>query len=158
MAEPEELEAEGGLPEVLRDPVGILRRRWRWMLAALVAGVAAATAFVARMEPRYEAKASLMVTTQQIREDLVRTTLEDDIMQRLNAMLGEVLSRDRLSALIEKYDPYPELRDVLTMGEIAARVRKDVTFEPAAGLRTTGKEQAALFAIRVEARTPEIAA
>ena len=159
MAEPEELEVEGGIPDVLRDPIGILRRRWRWMLAGFALGVVAAAAFVATMKPRYEATARVMVTTQQIREDLVRTTLQDDILERLNAILGEVLSRDRLTDLIEKHDPYPELRDSITMAEIADRVRTDVSFEPEEGLRTTpGKQQAALFAIRVEARTPEIAA
>src|SRR5262245_29557085 len=145
MAEPEELAAEGGVPEVLRDPVGILRRRWRWMLAALVAGSVAVAAVVARMELRYEATARLMVTTQQIREDLVRTTLQDDIMQRLNAMLGEVLSRDRLADLIEQYDPYPDLRNSTSMSEITELVRADVKFQPELGLKTTGKEQAALF-------------
>jgi len=158
MAEPEAFEAEGGVPEVLRDPIGTLRRRWRWMLGAFVAGVIAVVAFVVTMEPRYQAAARLMVTTQQIREDLVPNTLQDDIIERLNAMLGEVLSRDRLASLIEKYDPYPDLRDSTSMAEIAERVRADVKFEAVAGLRTTGKEQAALFAIRFEARTPEAAA
>src|SRR5215510_3555594 len=105
MAEPEDFETEGGIPDVLRDPKGIVRRRWRWMLGAFVAGVVAAVGFVATMKPRYAATARVMVTTQQIREDLVRTTLQDDIIERLNAMLGEVLSRNRLADLIEQYDP-----------------------------------------------------
>jgi uncharacterized protein involved in exopolysaccharide biosynthesis len=158
-AAPEEFEAEGGLPDVLRDPVGIVRRRWRWMLVALALGVAAVVAFVASMKPRYEAATRVMVTTQQIREDIVRTTLEDDEIERLNALLGEVLSRARLADLIEKHDPYPELRDDLTLAEIADLVRADVGFEPVAGLKTSGgKQQAALYELRFEARTPEIAA
>jgi uncharacterized protein involved in exopolysaccharide biosynthesis len=159
MATEEDFADEGGIPEVLRDPVGIVRRRWRWMLGAFALGAVAALAFVATMAPRYEAATRVMVTTQQIRDDLVRTTLEDDIIERLNALLGKVLSREDLATLIGKHDPYPELRDALTMAEIADRVRDDVSFEPVAGLKTSpGKQQAALFELRVEARTPESAA
>src|SRR5262245_2156357 len=138
MEQPGDLQEPGGIPEVLRDPAGIVRRRWRWMLVAWLGAIGATAATVARMEPRYKATARLMVTTQQIREDLVHTTLQDDILERIDALLGEVLSRDRLVELIEKHDPYPELRETLTMAEVAQRVRADVQFEAESGLQKRG--------------------
>jgi uncharacterized protein involved in exopolysaccharide biosynthesis len=148
-----------GLLDVLRDPLGVVRRRWRWMLAALVVGLAATSAFVATRKPRFEAVARLLVTAQQIREDLVRTTLEDDLLQRIDAMVGEVLSRESLVSLIEKHDPYPELRESVDMSEIAALVREDIRFSPQQGLEARRPDTSArLFTLTMEARRPEIAA
>jgi uncharacterized protein involved in exopolysaccharide biosynthesis len=149
----------GGLPEWLRDPFGILRRRWRWMLLALLAGLAAAGAFAATRKPRYEASATLLVTTQQIREDLVRTTLQDDLLQRIDGMVGKVLSRENLVELIEKHDPYPELRETLPMSEIAARVREDVVFQSQQALDVRRQDPSArLFTLTVAANRPAVAA
>ena len=150
------LEEPGGIPDVLRDPLGILRRRWRWMLAALGVGLAATVGIVLALPPRYEATARIMVTTAQIRDDLVRTPLLDDIFQRIDAMLGLVLST-RLEVLIARHHPYPELAS-LSNDEIAARAREDIHFEQEPGLQKHGELAAAIFQLRFEARTPEIAA
>jgi uncharacterized protein involved in exopolysaccharide biosynthesis len=144
--------------ETLRDPQGVVRRRWRWMLAALIVGLAATAAFVATRKPRYAAEATLLVTAQQIREDLVRTTLEDDLLQRIDAMVGEVLSRESLAELIVKHDPYPELRESLTMDQIAERVRDDIEFAPQQGLEARRPDTSArLFTLSMEANRPGVA-
>ena len=151
-----DFEAPGGIPDALRDPLGILRRRWRWMLAAFVVGLAATIGILLALPPRYEATARIMVTTAQIRDDLVRTPLLDDIFQRIDAMLGLVLST-RLEVLIARHDPYPELAS-LSKDEIQARAREDIHFEQEQGLQRHGELAAAIFQLRFEARTPEIAA
>jgi succinoglycan biosynthesis transport protein ExoP len=146
----------GGLPDTLRDPRGMLRRRWRWMAPTLVAGLALSTAFAATRQPRWFATAVVMVTTQQIREDLVRTTLQDDLLRRIDALIGEVLSRESLSRLVEKHDPYPDLRAKLSMDDLAALLRADVDFRPQLGMEAD--PSARLFTLRVEAREPQLAA
>jgi uncharacterized protein involved in exopolysaccharide biosynthesis len=149
----------GGLPDGLRDPIGLLRRRWRWMAAALLAGLAATAAFVATKQPRYTATATLLVTTQQIREDLVRTTLEDDLLQRIDAMVGEVLSRENLGRLIEKHDPYPGLREKLSMSEIVDRVRAEIVFKSQQGMEARRPDVSArLFTFSFDADRPAVAA
>jgi hypothetical protein len=42
----------GGLPDFLSDPVGLLFRHWRWMLAALLTGFAGTAAYVGSLETR----------------------------------------------------------------------------------------------------------
>jgi uncharacterized protein involved in exopolysaccharide biosynthesis len=149
----------GGIPDALRDPRGMLRRRWRWMLAALLAGLAATTAFALTRQDRYAATATILVATQQIREDLVRTTLQDDLLERIDAMVGEMLSRDNLAVLIEKYDPYPELRESMSMSEIAARVREDIVFRPLEGMNAQRQDPSArLFTLTFTASRPDVAA
>lgn len=149
----------GGIADALRDPGGMLKRRWPWMALALVAGLAVVIAFVAARKPRYAATARLLVTTQQIREDLVRTTLQDDLIERIDALVGEVLSRERLLELIEKYDPYPELRGSTSMDEIVERVRGDVVFRSEEGLGSSRPDASVrLFTLAFEANRPDVVA
>ena len=61
-----------GLPDFLRDPIGIPRRRWRWMALGAVLGAAIGTALLVRWEPSYEAVATILVTSQQIPEEFVQ--------------------------------------------------------------------------------------
>jgi len=117
------------IPSFLRDPFGILRRRWSWMLLALTVGVLSTTAFVALMKSRYVASATIMVTGQQIPEDFVRSTIEEDPLSRINTMLGAILSRQALAALVEKHDLYPELRKRETLGDVVVLTRNDITIK-----------------------------
>ena len=116
-----------GAPEFLRDPMGIIRRRWRWMLPVLAAGAVATVLFVVLLKPRYLAESTVLVTSQQISEDFVRSTLPADSLERVNALVGKILSRVTLVAIIEEHDLYPELRESLTLGEIASEMRKAIS-------------------------------
>ncbi len=154
-----EEEAGGGMPDFLRDPRGTLLRRWKPMLALFALGLAATAAFTLTRQPRYSAMAVLLITSRQMREDLVRTTVEDDALQRINAMAGEVLSRDQLIPLIEKYDPYPGLADSLTREEIADRMRQDANISNRQSIGVPGRQESAtLLEVTFEAQDPEVAA
>ena len=140
------------LPIFLRDPFGILRRRWPWMLLALTVGVLSTTAFVALMKSRYVASATILVTGQQIPEDFVRSTIEEDPLARINAMLGAILSRQALAALVEKYDLYPELRKRETLGDVVVLTRDDITIEETESIgRRDRRETAQLYTVSFEA-------
>ena len=41
MSNPDEIVDDYWIPDYIRDPLGMLRRRWPWMLAALGIGLAA---------------------------------------------------------------------------------------------------------------------
>ena len=91
----------GRVPDFLRDPLGVIRRHRTWMLLGLLVGVSATLVFVATKKPHFLAKATILVMTQQIPEDFVQSTVAEDSLQRVNAMLGEVLSRKKLAILVE---------------------------------------------------------
>jgi uncharacterized protein involved in exopolysaccharide biosynthesis len=147
------------IPSFLRDPFGILRRRWRWMFLALVVGALAATAFVAGMKPRYVASATIQITGQQIPDDLVRSTIQDDPLARINAMMGTILSHRELATLIETHDLYSNLRESVTLDEIVAMTRGDITIEekPSIGRRSR-RQDAQLYTVSFEADRADVAA
>jgi uncharacterized protein involved in exopolysaccharide biosynthesis len=148
-----------GIPDALRDPVGLIRRRWLWMLVTLLPVLAATVLFFVLNEPRYLAQATVLVTSQQISKDLVRSTIAGDPLEHISAMVGEILSRRSLVGIIEKYDLYPELRDSKTLGQIAIEVRKDVHIDMEKGIGWgSAREGAQRFMIGFEAEDPEVAA
>jgi hypothetical protein len=52
-------------------------------------------------KPEYVATATMLITSQQIPKDFVRSTVEEDQLANISGMIGEVLSAERLSDLID---------------------------------------------------------
>lgn len=149
----------GGFPAFLRDPKGILRRRWRWMLFALVLGLAGTGAFVWTLEPTYLAKATVLVTSQRISEEFVRPTVESDEFERINALVGEVFSRRSLADLVQKHGLYADPELDLSMEARVVRARGNAAIE--GETETLGRQrgqQARIYAITFRADEPEVAA
>ena len=148
-----------GVPEFLSDPIGILRRRWRWMLLALAVGAVATVLVTVLVKPRYLAASTVLVTSQEISEDFVRSTLPANSLERINALVGKILSLETLAEIIEQYDLYPELRDSLTMGEIAIEMREAISIVAMKGVASSSRQQSAgLYTIAFEADRPKAAA
>jgi uncharacterized protein involved in exopolysaccharide biosynthesis len=152
-----ESEEGGGGP--LLDPLGVLERRWRFMLGALVLGVVMAVGFSLRTQPRYEAEAVVLVAPQQISQRIVEPIIQDDALSRIDAFAAEVLSRSNLAQLVEELDLYRGLRERLTMGEIVSQMRKDVSISAVQSTQGGGGALTArAYAIRFEADEPGAAA
>ena len=148
-----------GLPPFLWDPVGVVRRRWRWMLAVLLMGLLATGVVGALVKLRYRAGATVMIATQEMPEEFVRSTVRGDPFERINAMVAEVLARSNLSALIEEHDLYPELRETVPMAGLVQRMRGNINIEAERGIGSLARfETARLLLIEFESGSPAIAA
>ena len=71
---------------LLRHPFGILRRRWIWMLLALVVGLSGTVLLYVTRVPTYEASATVIVSGQQIPEEFVRSTVFVDLNSNLTIL------------------------------------------------------------------------
>lgn len=150
---------ELGLPPFVRDPAGILQRRWRWMLAALLAGLAATAWLAWTLKPRYRAAATVMIASQEIPKEFVRSTVGEDPFERINAMVGETLARSNLTELIEEFGLFAELREKLPMAEIVPRMRESINVTADRGIGSQRRNQTAqLLTIAYEDRVPATAA
>jgi uncharacterized protein involved in exopolysaccharide biosynthesis len=157
--DPFEHEAAAGLPEFLKDPIRAIQRRWPWMLIALLVGLAATAVVSLRLKPRYVANAILLVSSQQIPEEFVRPTVRDDSLQRINAMVGSILSTSNLSALIEKYDLYAPILERKSLSEVVPIMRRRVDIELVPGVNPSRRsESASRYSISFTSDDPGTAA
>jgi uncharacterized protein involved in exopolysaccharide biosynthesis len=145
------------LPGFLKDPRGVLRRRWPWMLLVLAAASILAAGVTLGWPLRYEAAAKLLLSSQRIPEDFVRTTSSETIDEQMNALLGELLSRDALAKIVDEHEldrGSDEPREAFIAG-----MRERITVEPETVIRAGRRETGALIlAIRYEADDPQTAA
>ncbi|MEE3331032.1 MAG: hypothetical protein VX246_09200 [Myxococcota bacterium] len=156
----EDFETEiAGAPDFLRDPLGIPSRHWRWMTLALAIGAGLTVFLVATWAPVYLANASILVASQQIPQEFVRTTVPEDPFSRLNAMVSQVLSRQKLVTLIEEFDLYTDMRDEVPLEEIVGLMRDQITIQAQGGRTPRGTgETARVYTISYESAEPTVAA
>lgn len=123
--------ANGISPELLLDI--LRRRRWLGLLAtALILTVMITGAIF--LPNIYTARAVILVEGQQIPQDYVRSTVTMGLERRLQILSQEILSRDKILQLAQKFDLYETLKERgAEDGVIVAAMRRDV------GVQITGR-------------------
>jgi polysaccharide chain length determinant protein (PEP-CTERM system associated) len=132
----------------LDDLKRILQRRSRLVLAVAALGLLVAI-FVASVLPNeYQSHATLLIEPQTISERLVESNLSaTDLSSRLHLISMQILSRGRLSKVIDEFSVYPDLEGEQTREEIIEYMRNQITVTPVlsqlearVGLRSTQTE------------------
>jgi uncharacterized protein involved in exopolysaccharide biosynthesis len=132
-------ESGPGLPAFLLDPKGVLVRRWPWMLAALLLGLVA-TAVAASLWPqRYLAQATVLITSQQIPQDFVRSTVREDSIANINAMAGKVFAQESLVRVVKEKQLFPELEGKVPPNELARRMLGGIDFARVSDFSSRGR-------------------
>ncbi len=161
MDELDELEVR--IPEFLTDPQGVIRRRWPWMLAVFLVTSIAAAVFVATLPQTYEADGRLLLARQRIPEDFVRPTSMEGVPDLVDAVVGEILSRDSLVEVAETTNLPERTPTDGTMSDLIDEMRDAITVEPDMDVegprsRYGASEEIFILAIRFESSDPVVAA
>jgi succinoglycan biosynthesis transport protein ExoP len=146
---------------LILDPLGVIRRRWMWMLLTLVVGLGASTVVYLTARPMYLARATVLVSSQQIPEEFVRSTVSGlDSISNINSLVGEVLSQQHLGKLIEKHDLYPGQLENLSMSTLVAKMRTMIHISPQRDVTrgATRGETSLIFRVTYESTDPSAAA
>ncbi len=150
---------EGGLPDFLADPKGMLRRRWRLMALVGLLGVVGTLTFVLTLPVTYLATASILVSSQKIPDHLIQTTVIESPFQRINALVGELTSRDRLLELEERLDLYPSLRGTAGSSELVQVMRENIDINADGGVgNRAAYETSMIYAVSFRHADPNNAA
>ena len=110
---------------------GLLKRRFRTMV--VVAGaIFLGMYWIAMALPnQYSSYATILVEPQAVDEGLVSAGVrESDLKERLGIMTAEILSRPRLSRLIDEFGLYPEESKRLQRSEVIDIMRSHIVVEP----------------------------
>jgi len=145
------------VPAFAQDPLGVLRRRWPWMAAAIVFGLALSILALWLWKPSYIAHATLLITSQQIPEEFVRSTVREDTIANVNTMAGTVLSQQNLARILDDFELYAEAREEVPRIELINLIRGHIELAPTTD--SSRRFQASLlYGISFEATDPVKAA
>ncbi len=84
----------------LEDYIDVARRHAAWILGPVFAGLVVSTVVAFLMQNTYVSVATLEITPKQISDSIVKTTISQELTDRINQMQQEILSRTSLSSII----------------------------------------------------------
>ena len=111
----------------VEDYIDVLRRHVTWIIGPLFAGLVISCMVAFILPNEYVSQAVLQITPAQIPQNLVQTTLSQQMAERINQMQQEILSRTSLAELIHKYGLYKRELDSKPLEDIIENMhQKDV--------------------------------
>jgi len=113
------------------DLRGLIRRRAPLALGVALAVFLVSVVAAAVLPNQYQTHTTILVEPQTISEELVEAQMQGtDLNQRLHLMTMQILSRSRLSRVIDDLGLYEEESREMTREEIIARMRGQIRVEP----------------------------
>ena len=137
--------------------LAILRRRRVLALSVFAAAVAAAVSFAWFLPDLYRSTAVVLVD-RPVAETFVRPAVAGELESRLHVIKQETLSRERLSALIERFNLYPEMRRNGEMQSALDRTRDDIEVELTGPEQVSGRTKTVAFRLNYTGRDRETVA
>jgi protein tyrosine kinase modulator len=129
------------------------RRKW---LAILVfaAPMAVGVSLVSFLPNLYRSSATMIVDSQEVPAEFVRSTVTSAVETRLQAISQEVLSRARLEKLIESLGLYSERGKRTSLEEAVASMRRDIKLEIKSAQLRGLREATVAFTISYQGSNP----
>jgi succinoglycan biosynthesis transport protein ExoP len=122
------MDSEAGLQI---DLFGAARRQARLIASVIGISVLAAYWISMALPNEYTAAATLLIEPQSVSEGLVEAGVaERGVNERLQIMTSQILSRPRLSRIIDELDLYPEKADQMRREEIINLMRENIHVTP----------------------------
>ncbi|MEA3386669.1 MAG: Wzz/FepE/Etk N-terminal domain-containing protein, partial [Thermodesulfobacteriota bacterium] len=121
-------EIDGG-PQTLQDYMVLLRRQ-KWFIIVpwlVILCIASVVAFI--LPPIYQSKATILIESQQVPEDLVRTTVTGYAEEHIKTITQQILSRQILEQIIKDFRLYPDLQANDPIEDILRKMREDIVVE-----------------------------
>lgn len=119
------MEQQGGTIDI-RKHLFVLRRRWVLSASAFILVLTLGIAYCLFWPRTYQATALVVVQPQKVPGNIVQATVTTKIEERLQIITQQVLSRTRLTEIMERFDLYPSLRGKAAPDDLAERMRKEI--------------------------------
>jgi polysaccharide chain length determinant protein (PEP-CTERM system associated) len=103
----------------------VFRRKW-YIIFPLVCSILISFGVYKYLPKAYRATTLILVQAQSIPENFVRSTITDSVINRLNTISQEILSRTRLERVIQEFDLYADLRNKVPMEVVIEMMRKGI--------------------------------
>jgi polysaccharide biosynthesis transport protein len=124
--------------------VDILRRRKVLAAAAFGTVLAAAVSFAVYLPDLYQASA-LVLVERPVNESIVRPAVSAELESRLHIIKQEILSRDRLTELVNRFNLYPQMRKRMGLEEVLTQTRNDIAVQAEGPEQVSGRTKTVSF-------------
>jgi protein tyrosine kinase modulator len=129
---------------VVRRALEILWRRRSPALVAFTTLAVSAACFARYLPDLYQASAIVLVE-RQMSESVVRPTATGELESRLQVIKQEILSRARLTALVDQFNLYPQRRANEPLESVLDQTRRDIQVEPIGPEQVSGRTKTVAF-------------
>ena len=126
--------------------ITILRRRALVATAAFTTVIAAAIAFAVYLPDLFTASA-IVTIERPLPDGVIRPTVSNELESRLYQIRQEVLSRERLTGLIKRFNLYPELRRKAGFEDVLNQAREDIDWEANGPEQVSGRAKTVAFTL-----------
>ncbi|KIX13280.1 GumC family protein [Dethiosulfatarculus sandiegensis] len=113
----------------IRQYLFVLKRRWALSVLIFFLVLGTGVGYCLFWPKTYQATALIVVQPQKVPGSIVQTTITSKIEDRLQIITQRVLSRSRLTELIDRFKLYPTEKGKMTPDDLAERMRKDITIK-----------------------------
>jgi polysaccharide chain length determinant protein (PEP-CTERM system associated) len=135
----------------------IMRRRRLLAMMAFTAVTAATISFAVYLPDLYRAQA-LVLVERQVDESFVRQSVTGELESRLHIIKQEILSRDRLLVLINRFHLYPKQMKSGAIEDALNQMRTDVEVNPSGPEQVSGKTKTVSFTLNYTGDSPKTVA
>src|SRR5262249_36424553 len=101
---------------------------------------------------------AILLVERPVPESFVRPAVSGELETRLHVIKQEIMSRDRLTELIARFNLYPELRKRQPMDGVLDRMRRDIEIELTGPEQVSGRKTTVSFKLSYTGPTAETAA
>ncbi|MBI4910557.1 MAG: hypothetical protein HY820_43490 [Acidobacteria bacterium] len=109
----------------VEDYVDIMRRQKAWIIGPTLAGLVIAVVVAFLWKDRYVSTAVVRVVPSQIPQELIASSIVNDMTQRINSMAQTILSRTTLTNIINVNNLYDRDRARLPMEDVVENMKKN---------------------------------
>lgn len=108
----------------------LLKRRAWFFTVPFVLIAAAGIAFAYLLPATYLSEGKVLVQSQQIPSELVRATVTNAAQERIQVIQQRTMSRENLLAIIDKFQLFPDKKDLMSATQLVELMRKNAKIEP----------------------------
>ena len=120
-------------PLEVEDYIDLLRRHKGWVFGPFLLTLVLSVVIVYDFWPdSYESQATIMIKPQQIPENMVQSSVNQDLTERIQSMQAEILSRTVLESIILSLDLYKRERARLPLSDVSTMMQGKIHVLPAA--------------------------
>ena len=143
----------------LKHIMKVLHRRAATLIGVMVVVTAIVGAVAYFLPPVYSSTATILVESQQIPNELARSTVTTNAVERMQIIQQRLMTRTNLLEIASKFDLFADTTVPMTSSEIVTEVRDStaITRVKIPGKRQRGEVQALVFTISYENDNPATA-